>query len=72
MLENQKTSAVNFMISHPGLSYMFVQESPTFQTSSEHFALSFVGIRKEKENKTKEPHLTESILSVLEVSQGLL
>lgn len=50
MLENQKTSAVNFMISHPGLSHIFLQESPTFQTSSEHFSLSFVGIRK-KEGK---------------------
>lgn len=30
MLENLKTSTVNFIISHPGLSYIFVQEVNQF------------------------------------------
>ncbi|XP_015446881.1 polynucleotide 5'-hydroxyl-kinase NOL9 isoform X2 [Pteropus alecto] len=64
MLENLKTSTVNFIISHPGLSYIFVQESPTFQINSEYFALRSVGIRKEK--KKNGLRLTESALSALE------
>uniref|UniRef100_A0A671ET36 Polynucleotide 5'-hydroxyl-kinase NOL9 n=1 Tax=Rhinolophus ferrumequinum TaxID=59479 RepID=A0A671ET36_RHIFE len=64
LLENLKTSTVNFIISHPGLSYIFVQESPTFQINSEYFALRSVGIKKEK--KKNALHFTESVLSALE------
>nr|KAF6444626.1 nucleolar protein 9 [Molossus molossus] len=64
MLENLKTSTVNFIVSHPGLSYIFHQESPTFQINSEYFALRSVGIKKEK--KKNGLHLTESVLSALE------
>nr|XP_019602331.1 PREDICTED: polynucleotide 5'-hydroxyl-kinase NOL9 isoform X1 [Rhinolophus sinicus] len=64
LLENLKTSTVNFIISHPGLSYIFVQETPTFQINSEYFALRSVGIKKEK--KKNALHFTESVLSALE------
>ncbi|XP_045659506.1 polynucleotide 5'-hydroxyl-kinase NOL9 isoform X2 [Ursus americanus] len=64
MLEQLKTSTVNFLVSHPGLSYVFVQESPTFQISSEHLALRSVGIRREK--KKNGLRLTESALSAME------
>ncbi|KAM8790264.1 polynucleotide 5'-hydroxyl-kinase NOL9 [Rhynchonycteris naso] len=64
MLENLKTSTVNFINSHPGLSNVFLQESPTFQINSEYFALKSVGIRKEK--KKNGLRLTESFLSALE------
>ncbi|XP_035920453.1 polynucleotide 5'-hydroxyl-kinase NOL9 isoform X2 [Halichoerus grypus] len=64
MLEQLKTSTVNFLVSHPGLSYVFVQESPTFQINSEHLALRSVGIRREK--KKNGLRLTESALSAME------
>ncbi|XP_048966510.1 polynucleotide 5'-hydroxyl-kinase NOL9 isoform X2 [Canis lupus baileyi] len=64
MLEQLKTSTVNFLVSHPGLSYVFVQESPTFQINSEHLALRSVGIKREK--KKNGLRLTESVLSALE------
>ncbi|XP_045754774.1 polynucleotide 5'-hydroxyl-kinase NOL9 isoform X1 [Mirounga angustirostris] len=64
MLEQLKTSTVNFLVSHPGLSYVFVQESPTFQINSEHIALRSVGIRREK--KKNGLRLTESALSAME------
>ncbi|XP_066231012.1 polynucleotide 5'-hydroxyl-kinase NOL9 [Saccopteryx leptura] len=64
MLENLKTSTVNFINSHPGLSNVFLQESPTFQIGSEYFALRSIGIRKEK--KKNGLRLTESFLSALE------
>ncbi|XP_058408765.1 polynucleotide 5'-hydroxyl-kinase NOL9 [Diceros bicornis minor] len=64
MLEHLKTSTVNFIISHPGLSYVFVQESPTFQINSEYLALRSVAIKKER--KKNGLRLTESALSALE------
>uniref|UniRef100_A0A8C7AQT7 Polynucleotide 5'-hydroxyl-kinase NOL9 n=1 Tax=Neovison vison TaxID=452646 RepID=A0A8C7AQT7_NEOVI len=64
MLEQLKTSTVNFLVSHPGLSYVFVQESPTFQINSEHLALRSVGIRREK--KKNGLRFTESALSAME------
>ncbi|XP_027964257.1 polynucleotide 5'-hydroxyl-kinase NOL9 isoform X2 [Eumetopias jubatus] len=64
MLEQLKTPTVNFLVSHPGLSYVFVQESPTFQINSEHVALRSVGIRREK--KKNGLRLTESALSAME------
>ncbi|XP_004768712.1 polynucleotide 5'-hydroxyl-kinase NOL9 isoform X1 [Mustela putorius furo] len=64
LLEQLKTSTVNFLVSHPGLSYVFVQESPTFQINSEHLALRSVGIRREK--KKNGLRLTESALSAME------
>nr|XP_060484027.1 polynucleotide 5'-hydroxyl-kinase NOL9-like isoform X1 [Panthera onca] len=64
MLEQLRTSTVNFLVSHPGLSYVFVQESPTFQINSEHLALRSVGIKREK--KKNGLRLTESALSAME------
>eukprot|EP00070_Physeter_catodon_P036813 XP_028343707.1 kelch-like protein 21 isoform X1 [Physeter catodon] len=64
LLERLKTSTVNFIISHPGLSYVFVQEIPTFQINSEYFALKSVGIRRER--KKNGLRLTESAFSVME------
>ena len=38
LLERLKTSTVNFIISHPGLSYIFVQEvEPVFIQSFAHY-----------------------------------
>ncbi|KAB0397142.1 hypothetical protein E2I00_007761, partial [Balaenoptera physalus] len=64
LLERLKTSTVNFIISHPGLSYVFVQEIPTFQINSEYFALKSVGIRRER--KKNGLRLTESAFSVMD------
>ncbi|XP_014442085.1 polynucleotide 5'-hydroxyl-kinase NOL9 [Tupaia chinensis] len=64
LLEHLKTSTVNFIISYPGLSYIFMQESPTFQNNSEYLALRSVGIRKEKRKKGL--NFTQSALSALE------
>ncbi|XP_017353795.1 polynucleotide 5'-hydroxyl-kinase NOL9 [Cebus imitator] len=64
LLEHLKTTAVNFITSYPGASYVFVQESPSPQINPEHLALRSVGIRKEK--KRKGLQLTESTLSALE------
>ncbi|XP_036781254.2 polynucleotide 5'-hydroxyl-kinase NOL9 isoform X2 [Manis pentadactyla] len=64
MLERLKTSTVNFITSHPGLSNVFVQETPTFQINSEYLALRSVGIRREK--KKKGLRLTERMLSAVE------
>ncbi|XP_037354972.1 polynucleotide 5'-hydroxyl-kinase NOL9 [Talpa occidentalis] len=65
LLEQLKTPTVNFINSHPGLSYIFVQESPTSQINAESLALRSVGIRKEKKRKNG-LRLTESALSALE------
>lgn len=64
MLEHLKTSTVNFITSHPGLSYVFVQEVPPFQINLEYFTLRSVGIRREK--KKTGLRLTESAFSVME------
>ncbi|XP_072831595.1 polynucleotide 5'-hydroxyl-kinase NOL9 [Vicugna pacos] len=64
MLERLRTSTVNFITSHPGLSYIFVQEIPTFQINSEYFALRSVGIRRDK--KKSGLRVTESAFSVME------
>ncbi|KAF6110348.1 nucleolar protein 9 [Phyllostomus discolor] len=64
MLERLKTSTVNFITSHPGLSCVFLQESPTFQINTEYFALRSVGIRREKRKAGL--RLTESVLAALE------
>jgi polynucleotide 5'-hydroxyl-kinase GRC3/NOL9 len=64
MLEQLKTSTINFITSYPGLSYVFVQESPVFQINPEYLALRSVGIRKQKRKKGLA--LTESARSALE------
>ncbi|KAL2773434.1 polynucleotide 5'-hydroxyl-kinase NOL9, partial [Daubentonia madagascariensis] len=64
LLEHLKTSTVKFITSYPGLSYIFMQESPTFQINSEYLALRSVGIKREK--KKKGLHLSVSALSTLE------
>ncbi|XP_007532833.1 polynucleotide 5'-hydroxyl-kinase NOL9 isoform X1 [Erinaceus europaeus] len=64
LLERLKTSTVNFIVSHPGLSNVFQQETPTFQINAESLALRSVGIRR---GKKKIGHrLTESFLSAVE------
>ncbi|XP_059547418.1 polynucleotide 5'-hydroxyl-kinase NOL9 [Myotis daubentonii] len=64
MLENLQNTTVNFITSHPGLSYIFEQERTTFQINAEYFALRSVGIKKEK--KKNGLQLSESFLSALE------
>ncbi|XP_008150076.3 polynucleotide 5'-hydroxyl-kinase NOL9 [Eptesicus fuscus] len=69
MLETLKNSAVSFITSHPGLSYVFEQERTTFQINAEYFAMRSVGIKKEK--KKNGLQLTESVLSALEELVGV-
>nr|XP_002716195.1 polynucleotide 5'-hydroxyl-kinase NOL9 [Oryctolagus cuniculus] len=64
LLERAKSSAVDFISSHLGLSDVFLQESPTLQINAQYLALRSVGIRKEKRKKGL--HLTESALAALE------
>ncbi|XP_012577511.1 PREDICTED: polynucleotide 5'-hydroxyl-kinase NOL9 [Condylura cristata] len=69
LLERLRSSTVNFINSHPGLSYIFSQESPASQVNAESLALRSVGIRKEKKRKNG-LRLTESALSALEELLG--
>uniref|UniRef100_A0A8C3X3D9 Polynucleotide 5'-hydroxyl-kinase NOL9 n=1 Tax=Catagonus wagneri TaxID=51154 RepID=A0A8C3X3D9_9CETA len=69
MLEHLKTSTVNFINSHPGLSYVFLQEVPPFQINLEYFTLRSVGIRREK--KKHGLRLTESAFAVMDELVGI-
>ncbi|XP_053431461.1 polynucleotide 5'-hydroxyl-kinase NOL9 isoform X1 [Nycticebus coucang] len=64
LLEHLETSTVKFLTSHPGVSYIFMQESSAFRITPEYFTLRSIGIKKEK--KKKGLHLSESALSTLE------
>ncbi|XP_004705516.1 polynucleotide 5'-hydroxyl-kinase NOL9 [Echinops telfairi] len=64
LLQRLKTPAMEFIISHPGLSCLFLQETETTQRSTcEYKTLKAVGIRR---NKRKNGHqLTESAFSAV-------
>ncbi|XP_021099175.1 polynucleotide 5'-hydroxyl-kinase NOL9 isoform X2 [Heterocephalus glaber] len=63
LLEHVKTTTINFIASHPGLSTIFVQEEAS-QVTSECLVLGSVGIKREKRKRGLQ--LTESTLVALE------
>uniref|UniRef100_G3T3X7 Polynucleotide 5'-hydroxyl-kinase NOL9 n=1 Tax=Loxodonta africana TaxID=9785 RepID=G3T3X7_LOXAF len=65
VLERLKTPTTEFIISHPGLSYVFLQEvEPVFIHSFEYLTLKSVGIRRSKRKNGLQ--LSESVTSAVD------
>ncbi|XP_007940839.1 polynucleotide 5'-hydroxyl-kinase NOL9 [Orycteropus afer afer] len=64
VLEHLKTSTTEFIISHPGLSYVFLQETPTSRSTSDYLTLKSVGIRRSKRKNSLQ--LSESVISAVD------
>ncbi|XP_003413240.2 polynucleotide 5'-hydroxyl-kinase NOL9 [Loxodonta africana] len=64
VLERLKTPTTEFIISHPGLSYVFLQETPTSHLFPEYLTLKSVGIRRSKRKNGLQ--LSESVTSAVD------
>ncbi|KAM9687704.1 polynucleotide 5'-hydroxyl-kinase NOL9 isoform 1-T1 [Trichechus inunguis] len=64
LLERLKTSTTEFIISHPGLSYVFFQETPTSHLFAEYLTLKSVGIRRNKRKNGLQ--LSKSVISAVD------
>ncbi|KAM6216890.1 polynucleotide 5'-hydroxyl-kinase NOL9 [Rhynchocyon petersi] len=64
VLEHLKTSTTEFISSHPGLSYVFFQETPISHISAEYLTLKSVGIRRNRRKNGIQ--LTESFISAVD------
>ncbi|XP_006873186.1 PREDICTED: polynucleotide 5'-hydroxyl-kinase NOL9 [Chrysochloris asiatica] len=64
MLEHLKTSPTEFIISHLGLSYVFLQETPTSRYSPEYLTLKSVGIMRSKRKNGLQ--LSDSVISAVD------
>ncbi|XP_006885979.1 PREDICTED: polynucleotide 5'-hydroxyl-kinase NOL9 [Elephantulus edwardii] len=64
VLERLKTSTIEFISSHPGLSSVFSQEALISHINAEYLTLKSVGIRRNK--KKNGVQLSESVISAVE------
>ncbi|XP_037684568.1 polynucleotide 5'-hydroxyl-kinase NOL9 [Choloepus didactylus] len=64
LLERLKTSTTNFILSHPGLSPIFLQENPVPKITADYLTLRSVGIQRSRRKNGL--RLTESVISAVE------